>query len=107
MPLRISHETGKLVKYVIADGVDARELKGKVEYARERRKVEKPAELGSFYSVQQVAATLAVSEETVRNIFQDKPGVVRITKGKRSRGKREYVTLRIPATLLDAYLRGA
>jgi hypothetical protein len=46
------------------------------------------------------ASSLKLSDETVRNIFQDKSGVIKITKGKRLRGKREYVTLRVSETVL-------
>jgi hypothetical protein len=98
-PLRISHETGRLVHYVLDD-------QGNFVHTKEKRKAEKPAELGSFYSVQEVAVVLGISEQSVRNHFQDRPGVVKITKGKRSRGKREYVGLRIPRAVFDAYVRG-
>ena len=63
------------------------------------------AGLPQCYTVQEIATSLKLSEETVRNLFQDRPGVIRITKGKRLRGKREYVTLRIPEPVLAAFLR--
>jgi hypothetical protein len=58
-------------------------------------------------TVQEIAANLKLSEETVRNLFQDRPGVLKITKGKRLRGKREYVTLRIPVSVWENFLREA
>lgn len=63
------------------------------------------AALPRCYTVQEIADALKLSEETVRNLFQDRPGVVKISKGKRLRGKREYVTLRIPQAAFDAFLR--
>lgn len=68
------------------------------------RKAE-PFELPHLHTVAEVAKAMKVSEQTVRNIFQDLPGVVRITKGKRLRSKRLYVTLRIPNDVLAAYFR--
>ena len=59
------------------------------------------------FTVQEIATSLKLSEETVRNLFQDRPGVIKITKGKRLRGKREYVTLRVPEPVLNAFLREA
>ena len=64
-------------------------------------------ELPHCHTVQEIATALKVSEETVRNIFQDMPGVIKITKGKRLRGKREYVTLRVPDAVIARYLRDA
>lgn len=64
-----------------------------------------PFELPHLHTVAEVAKAMKVSEQTVRNIFQDMPGVVRITKGKRLRSKRAYVTLRIPNDVLAAYFR--
>lgn len=65
-----------------------------------------PFEIPHLHTVAEVAKALKVSEQTVRNIFQDMPGVIRITKGKRLlRSKRAYVTLRIPNDVLAAYFR--
>ena len=57
------------------------------------------------FTVQEIASRLKLSEETVRNQLQDFPGVLKITKGKRLRGKREYVTLRVPEPVMAEYLR--
>jgi hypothetical protein len=62
-----------------------------------------PFEIPHCHTVQEIATALKLSEETVRRIFQDMPGVIKITKGKRLRGKREYVTLRIPSTVLQSW----
>jgi hypothetical protein len=61
--------------------------------------------LPQCYTVQEIAISLKLSEETVRNLFQDRPGVIKISKGKRLRGKREYTTLRIPDTVVNSFLR--
>lgn len=57
-----------------------------------------------LFTVAQVAARLKLSESHVRRIFQDMPGVIAIPSLRRSRGKRDYVTLRIPATLVSNWL---
>jgi hypothetical protein len=69
------------------------------------RKPAEPFELPHLHTVAEVAKAMKVSEQTVRNIFQDMPGVIRITKGKRLRSKRAYVTLRIPDAVLALYFR--
>ena len=61
--------------------------------------------LPKCYTVKEIAGSLNLSQETVRNLLQDRPGVLKITKGKRLRGKREYVTLRVPAPVLTDFLR--
>jgi hypothetical protein len=73
----------------------------------QRLRVRKPEpfELPHLHTVAEVAKAMKVSEQTVRNIFQDMPGVIRITKGKRLRSKRAYVTLRIPNDVLAGYFR--
>src|SRR6516165_4985836 len=37
-----------------------------------------------------------LDESTIRRMFQDEPGVLKIGKSNRRDGKRDYVTLRIP-----------
>lgn len=60
--------------------------------------------LPKCYTVQEIAESLKINPETVRNLFRDRPGVVKITKGKRLRGKREYTTLRVPEAVLNDFL---
>jgi hypothetical protein len=38
-------------------------------------------------------------ESTVRRMFQDQPGVLKVGKADRRDGKRDYVTLRIPESV--------
>ena len=46
----------------------------------------------------ELAAQWSMGQSTVRRLFQDEPGVIRITHSRR-RGKRDYVSLRIPAAV--------
>jgi hypothetical protein len=51
------------------------------------------------YSVQVLAELWRLDESTIRRIFEGAPGVLRLGNDRRKRGKREYVTLRIPASV--------
>jgi hypothetical protein len=42
-----------------------------------------------------------VSAQTIRNIFKDEPGVLRISQAKNGRPKRAYVSLRIPESIAE------
>ena len=50
----------------------------------------KPRELGKLWGY---------DETTIRRIFQDEPGVLRIGKSGRRDGRRDYVSLRIPESV--------
>ncbi len=51
------------------------------------------------YSVNDLSALWNLSKQTIRRLFQDEPGVVKI--GERDvRHKRGYVTLRIPESVV-------
>jgi hypothetical protein len=52
------------------------------------------------YSPDELADLWGVSAETIRNIFRDEPGVLKIGKTG-SRYKRGYVTLRIPQEVAE------
>lgn len=58
-----------------------------------------------FYTVGDLAELLKVSESTVRRMFVDEPGVVRIGRASARSGKREYLTLRIPKSVAMRVLR--
>ena len=49
------------------------------------------------YTPKELAELWRLDESTVRRMFQDEPGVLRIGQTGR-RSKRDYVTLRIPAS---------
>jgi hypothetical protein len=55
-----------------------------------------PAELGLLWKL---------DATTIRRIFQDEPGVLRIGKSNRRDGKRDYITLRIPKSVAERVWR--
>ena len=57
--------------------------------------------LEQHFSPKEVADRWRIDESTVRRLFQDEPGVFKIGKSGRRDGKRDYVTLRIPASVLS------
>jgi hypothetical protein len=56
--------------------------------------------LERHYSIQEVAEIWGLCENSVRELFKDEPGVVRIARPK-SRHKRPYITIRIPLSVLE------
>ena len=54
----------------------------------------------THYSVKQVAEEWGVDAETVRRTFIDEDGVLILGDKKRREGRREYLTLRIPESVL-------
>jgi hypothetical protein len=42
-----------------------------------------------------------LDESTIRRIFEDAPGVLKVGNERRRSGKREYFTLRIPASVAE------
>jgi MarR-like DNA-binding transcriptional regulator SgrR of sgrS sRNA len=55
--------------------------------------------LEKHYTAAEVAELWAISEDTVRNLFRDTHGVLKITRPAR-RGKRSYLSIRIPESVL-------
>lgn len=55
--------------------------------------------LERHYTVQQVVELWGMSDETVRRIFRNEPGVMAITQAER-RGKRPYAKLFVPESVL-------
>jgi hypothetical protein len=54
------------------------------------------------YSVQVLAELWRLDETTIRHIFEAAPGVLRLgNTDKRRNGKRDYFTLRIPASVAE------
>ncbi len=61
------------------------------------------AAMERHYSVKEIAERWSLDESTVRRLFQDEPGVLKIGRsGSRSR-KRNYVTLRIPESIVERF----
>jgi hypothetical protein len=51
------------------------------------------------YTPKEIGEMWMVNENTIRRIFMDEPGVLRL--GTPHRGKRSYFTLRVPASVLE------
>jgi excisionase family DNA binding protein len=54
-------------------------------------------------TIEEVATYLRTSKETVRRMFRDQPGVLRLGNQGR-RNKRDHVSLRIPESVLNREL---
>jgi hypothetical protein len=52
------------------------------------------------FSPQEIAAQWGLSDDSVRRLFQNEPGVLRIGEAK-PRHKRRYLTLRIPQSVME------
>ena len=59
-----------------------------------------PNAFEKHYSVHDVAGVWGLDESTIRRLFQDEPGVQKIGRSGRRDGKRDYVTLRIPESIV-------
>ena len=53
------------------------------------------------FSVADIGSRWNLSSDAVRRLFAEEPGVVRIGAERRSRYKRTYVTLRVPASVVE------
>ncbi len=53
------------------------------------------------YTPQELAELWQLDESTIRRIFMDEPGVLRYCRQHARRGRRDYVTLRIPASVAE------
>lgn len=51
-----------------------------------------------YFTPKELATLSKLSEDTIRRMFQDEPGVMKIGQSN-PRGKRGYVTLRIPRSV--------
>lgn len=60
-----------------------------------------PISLEPHYSVQVLAELWRLDESTIRRMFESAPGVLRLGNERRRSGKREYFTLRIPASVAE------
>ena len=64
--------------------------------------------LEKHHTVADIAQSLSLSEDFVRTLFRDEPGVLKVVRPA-TRTKRAYVTVRIPESVLQrvyARLRG-
>lgn len=62
-----------------------------------------PAFAERHYSPQELADLWGVDPNTIRRLFQDREGVLKI--GTPRRGKRSYTTLRIPESVVEKVYR--
>lgn len=53
------------------------------------------------YTVGEIASRWNLSEDAVRRLFCNEPGVLALGNSSAGRRKRRYVTLRIPQSVLD------
>jgi hypothetical protein len=56
--------------------------------------------LEPHYSIQEVAEIWGLCENSVRELFKNEPGVVKLER-PRPRHKRRYITVRIPLSVLE------
>ena len=56
--------------------------------------------LERHFTPQQLAELWDLDESTIRRIFIDEPGVLKYGKSCRRDGRRDYVTLRIPESIV-------
>jgi hypothetical protein len=61
--------------------------------------------LERHYTPKEISVIWALDESTVRKIFVDEEGVLRIGKDNKRDGKRDYITLRIPQSVLERVYR--
>ena len=55
--------------------------------------------LEPLYTVEELAERLKVSHMTIRRMFQDRPGVLKLG-GRNRKNKRDWVRLRIPESVV-------
>lgn len=59
----------------------------------------------SLLTPQEIASRWKVSPKTIQRWFIDEPGVVALGEEDRRDGKRQYVTLRIPESVVQRVLK--
>jgi hypothetical protein len=59
----------------------------------------------SLFTPQEIALQLKVHPKTIQRMFMDEPGVVVLGEEDRRDGKRQYVTLRIPESVVQRVLK--
>jgi hypothetical protein len=57
------------------------------------------------YTVKEIGTMWKLSDDAVRRIFENEPGVLVLAEEKRNSHKRRYRTLRIPASVLERVYR--
>jgi hypothetical protein len=62
------------------------------------------SEAETYYTLAEIAELWRVSEDTVRRLFENEPGVL-VLGDSRPRWKRRYRTIRVPASVLERVRR--
>jgi len=57
-----------------------------------------------YYTAREISELLNLSQDSVRKLFQDEPGVL-VLGDQSSKYKRRYTTLRVPDSVLRRVLR--
>ena len=60
-----------------------------------------PSAFERHYTPKELGELWTLDERTIRRIFRDEPDVLRLGKANRRDGKREYISLRIPASVAE------
>ncbi len=63
-----------------------------------------PDPFGKLYTPRELADLWNLSENSIRRLFQDEPGVFKLGEDN-PRGRRAYVTLRIPGAVVERVFR--
>ena len=74
------------------------QLLGSVEPEKVMAQSTAPA-LEHHFTPKQLGRLWGLDESTIRRLFEDTPGVLRIGKSGRRDGRRDYISLRIPASV--------
>ena len=64
-----------------------------------------PSAFERLYTPKELAEAWRLSENTIRRLFQDQPGVF-VLGDANPRGRRGYCTIRIPASVAERVFRG-
>ncbi len=60
--------------------------------------------LEPFFTAREVANYLGIDESTARRIFLDYPGVLKLGRTCAGDGRRSYVTIRVPLSVLKQFI---
>lgn len=71
------------------------------EHLRIAEMVSTNCALERHYSVQEIGELWQLSSTTVTRLFRDEPGVLKIGRDRPSRGRRNYMTLRVPESVVE------
>ena len=91
-------------RYAFSDA-DIERLRSIVEVtATQRTKTESTHVKGSDYTVQELASLWSLGVDKIRELFEHEPDVLKI-RNPPKKGKRQYVTLRIPEKVAERVKR--